>query len=127
MPTFEGVCPNETCSAVGEVAEYLLRRWDDKDPECPCCGIQMKRVISVPNFAWAKDLGYYSGGNGEGHYVTYRDENNIPHKKFIRTRQEQLSFCREHGYADPLELPAEPEQRATPTKESKGLQRGTWA
>jgi predicted nucleic acid-binding Zn ribbon protein len=123
MPIFEGYCENSSCGRSGELFEYLLRSSDSPDPECPGCGISVSRTWSTPSICWAKDLGQYFGRNDEGHYAHWTDEKGQPQKTFIRTREQQKTFCKDHGYRDPNDLNDKPTQVA---KTEPTGQKGSW-
>ena len=121
MPTFEGYCEN--CN--GTSYEYLLRRWDEPDPNCPECGKQVKRGLSAPAVVWAKGIGQYCGENSEGHWATSRDpETSEVQRHFITSRKQQKDFCKRYGYYDPAEIPTEvtagDDGKKTSTTGSKG-------
>lgn len=124
MPIFEGTCQSTDCSRSGELFEYLLKNADSQDPACPGCGNSVIRQWSMAGICWAKDLGQYNGRNDEGHFATYRDENNAVQKKFIRTRQEQKEFCRQHGFHSPEDLDNDPGSALNGVKTTG--QKGTW-
>jgi predicted nucleic acid-binding Zn ribbon protein len=107
MPTYDGYCPTDGCCNNVRKVEFLVRRWDSPNPNCPECGAEVVRLVAAPAVVWAKDLGQYNGQNEEGHYAYHRDGNTVE-KHFIRTRQDQKEFCKRYGYADPNELPSAP-------------------
>ena len=106
MPTYEGTCKNESCDKHGKLFEFLVRRWDSPNPACPSCKQEVHRYLSAPSIVWAKDIGQYLGQNSEGHWAHARDEQGVPVKHFIRTRQDQKEFCHRYGYYDPNDLPS---------------------
>ena len=106
MPTYEGTCKNESCNRHGSLFEFLVKRWSDKNPDCPECGKEVHRYLCAPSIVWAKEVGQYLGQNSEGHWAYARSEQGEPVKHFIRTRQDQKEFCKRYGYYDPNDLPA---------------------
>lgn len=127
MPVFEGTCGNTTCEKSGELFEFLLKKWDDPDPNCPGCGVQVSRYLSAPNISWAKGMGQYCGENTEGHWATARDQETGEVKKhFITNRQEQKDFCKRYGYHDPTEIPSACPANSEGKERSTRGEKGTW-
>jgi len=127
MPTFEGTCENSLCERSGDLFEYLLKKWDNPDPNCPECGTQVTRMMSSPRISWAKDIGQYCGQNTEGHWATSRDpETQEVTKHFIRTRQDQKEFCKRYGYHDPTEIPSEVTAGKDGKERNTRGEKGTW-
>lgn len=127
MPVFEGTCENSTCEKYGELFEYLLKKWDCEDPECPGCRKKVSRQVSFPNISWAKDIGQYCGENTEGHWATARDpETQAVEKHFIKTRQDQKEFCNRYGFYDPAEIPSAPPVDSTGKTTNTTGSKGGW-
>jgi hypothetical protein len=117
MPIFELVCRSApTCPNYGKVEE-VLQHFDAQDPFCPECGIQMKRRISAPHVIWTRPLAAYGDPKKEtyekdlrrgGHWVARKrsgggtPEN--PKFELIRTRQDQIAYCKSEGLSDPTDF-----------------------
>ena len=127
MPTFEGTCPNDQCDNGGRLFEYLLKKWDAPDPDCPECGTRVLRYMSAPHISWAKGMGQYCGENTEGQWATSTDkETGKVEKHFIATRQDQKEFCKRYGYYDPAEIPTAVTAGADGKERNTRGEKGTW-
>jgi len=109
MPIFEGYCATGDCSRKGLTVEFLLKSHTLPNKPCPECHNEVVRVVGLPNVIWSKPLGWYQGETdqgkqSDGHWVCGEDGGGNKYRKFITTRQEQLSYCRENGLADPMEI-----------------------
>lgn len=104
MPVYEGFCKNASCEAVSNKIEFRVKSYDSENPACPTCGHTVHRSVSAPNVIWAKPLGWYQGGTGDGHVVYGKTEDGKKYTKHITTRQEQLAYCKANGLYDPMEI-----------------------
>ena len=127
MPTFEGTCSNEACQENGRLFEYLLKKWDDPDPQCPACKSQILRYMSAPNIVWVKGIGQYCGENTDGHWASARNlDTGQVEKQFIATRQDQKEFCKRNGFYDPAEIPSVPTAGRDGKERNTRGEKGTW-
>lgn len=118
MPLFELACKNSECTSYAKRVERLLRRFDDPNPECETCGGETARLISRPRLVWLRDLVSYDSPKAEtfrkdqarGFHTVARKRSRggtdeKPVYQRIRTRKEQVEYCREEGLVDPSEAP----------------------
>jgi putative FmdB family regulatory protein len=123
MPTFDLSCGS--CKD-GKKYETLLRRHTDPDPDCPVCGNQLNRLLAAPAAIWLGSIGRF--GNPTKEYynpdgvVAYRvnstrNVDGSPEKVFLRTRRDQVNYCRAEG----LRMPDEINSNAEMCKNGKNL------
>jgi len=87
-----------------------------EDPNCPKCGVKMTRLVSTFNAPWTGTLDRFKESGKEpfqdckdgGHYAwrvkSSRLADGGPEKCVIRTRRDQIDFCRAEGLIDPTDV-----------------------
>lgn len=115
MPTYDGVC-----SKCGKSYQYFVKKYTDKDPECPVCGISVQRCFSAPNIIGARSE------NFEAHYAYRKNstDGNLE-KVLIDSRSKQVAYCKEEHLYDPYEVP-ENVQLDDKGRVKSGMHSGAW-
>ena len=135
MPLFETICQSESCSLFNEPIEHYYKNSDATPQACDSCGGETKFLISCFNAPWTGDLERFNEPGRPthnwipgGHYA-YRVKSSrlvggAPECVKIRTRQDQMEYCRDEGLEDPFYN--NPHEEIVDGKASKSRPRGAW-
>lgn len=139
MPIYEHSCQNPTCPRRGQVVENYFPLTTSPDPTCEC-GLIMGKLISQPNVLWTKSLAEMGDRSKESYWGDLRRGGHVVARKrsgggtaekpifeMIRTRQDQLRYCREEGMSDPTDFSPAVQVSADGKSFSSGVgERGCW-
>lgn len=117
MPTYDFRCRNSECPGPDVKFESLLRHWDDPNPSCPYCRVELERQVAAPHLGWINkpytDLDlkedHVTSGNycKEGVWVPRlaTKVGDKPGRRLARTPEEHRRLCKEEGWIYPADLP----------------------
>lgn len=115
MPTYDGACLK-----CGGTFQYMVKKWTDSDPNCPTCGIPVRRQFSAPAVIGAHTESF------EAHYAYKKNstDGNLE-RVLIDSRSKQRAFIKEENLYDPYEVP-EKLNLDEKGKISSGISPGAW-